>query len=161
VNPRFVTYFNRAAHISSTLYPPGAKSASFTFSLRFIPGNGVSTASFVVDGQRMAPGSNNQQFMWNAASAQSASLIYDGTPALPSQGTWSLFQLVRTAQITKTAGGYRLDYIINTATTIQGHNAGPGGATKTATFELSGPGADFLAGDGLGGLTCVQPVILK
>jgi type VI secretion system protein ImpL len=161
VNPRFVTYFNRAAHISSTLYPPGAKSPSFTFSLRFIPGNGISTASFVVDGQRMAPGSNNQQFMWNAASAQSASLIYDGTPALPFQGTWSLFQLVRTAQITKTAGGYRLDYIINTATTIQGHNAGPGGATKTATFELSGPGADFLAGDGLGGLSCVQPVILK
>ena len=94
-------------------------------------------------------------------SAQSASLIYDGTPALPLQGTWSLFQLVRTAQITRTAGGYRLDYIINTATTIQGHTAGAGGPTKTATFELSGPGADFLAGDGLSGLSCVQPVILK
>ncbi len=161
VNPRFVSYFNRAAHISSTLYPAGQKAAAFTFNLRFIPGTGVSSATFVVDGQRMQPGANSQQFNWNAATAQSASLIYDGTPALPLQGTWSLFQLVRTAQITRTAGGYRLDYIINTATTIQGHTAGAGGPTKTATFELSGPGADFLAGDGLAGLSCVQPVILK
>ena len=161
VNPKFLAYFNRAARISSALYPAGAKSVAFTFNLRFIPGTGVSSATFVVDGQRMAPGSNTQQFTWTGATAQSASLIYDGTPVLPYQGTWSLFQLVRTAQITRTAGGYRLDYVINTATTIQGHNAGPGGATKTATFELSGPGADFLAGEGLAGLSCVQPVILK
>ena len=161
VNPKFISYFNRAAHISSALYPAGAKSPTFTFGLRFIPGNGVSSATFVVDGQRMPAGSNSQQFTWSGASAQSASLLYDGTTALPFQGTWSLFQLVRTAQITKTAGGYRLDYIINTATTIQGHSAGSGGPTKTATFELSGPSADFLAGEGLGGLGCVSPVILK
>ncbi len=154
VNPKFVAYFNRAAHISTTLYPPGQKAASFTFNLRFVPGGGVSSATFVVDGQRMAAAGNSQQFTWNAATAQSASLIYDGTPALPSQGTWSLFELVRTAQITQTAGGYRLDYIINTATTIQGRNTGPGGATKTATFELSGPGAELLVGDGFIGLNC-------
>jgi type VI secretion system protein ImpL len=159
VNPRFVAYFNRAAHVSTTLYPPGQKAASFTFNARFVPGGGVSSATFVVDGQRMAAG-NSQQFTWNAAGAQSASLIYDGTPALPFQGTWSVFELVRTAQVTKTAGGYRLDYIINTATTIQGRNTGPGGATKTATFELSGPGADLLVGDGFIGLTCASPVIL-
>jgi type VI secretion system protein ImpL len=159
VNPKFVAYFNRAAHISTTLYPPGQKAASFTFNVRFVPGGGVSSATFVVDGQRMAAG-NSQQFTWNAATAQSASLIYDGTNALPSQGTWSVFELVRTAQITKTAGGYRLDYIINTATTIQGRNTGPGGATKTATFELSGPGADLLVGDGFIGLNCASPVIL-
>jgi type VI secretion system protein ImpL len=160
VNPKFVAYFNRAAHISTTLYPPGQKAASFTFNVRFVPGGGVSSATFVVDGQRMAAGSNSQQFTWNAASAQSASLIYDGISALPSQGTWSVFELVRTAQITRTAGGYRLDYIINTATTIQGRNTGPGGATKTATFELSGPGADLLVGDGFIGLNCASPVIL-
>ncbi len=161
VNPRFVAYFNRAAHISSTLYPGGAKSPSLTFNLRFIPGGGVSSGTFVVDGQRFGPGTNMQQFTWNGAGAQSASLIYDGTQVLQSQGTWSLFQLVRTAQVVRTGGGYRLDYIINTATTIQGHAAGPGGSSKTATFELSGPGADLLVGDGLNGLGCVQPVILK
>ena len=161
VNPRFLAYFNRVAHISSALYPGGAKSATFTFNLRFIPGNGVSSATFIVDGQRMSAGSSSQAFTWNGASAQSASLVYDGTPALPYQGTWSLFQLVRTAQTTRTAGGYRLDYNINTATTIQGHTAGASGAQRMVTFELSGPGADFLVGDGFTGLNCVQPVILK
>jgi hypothetical protein len=63
--------------------------------------------------------------------------------------------------VTRTAGGYRLDYIINTATTIQGRNAGQGGATKMATFELSGPGADLLVGDGFTALNCPGPVILK
>ena len=161
VNPKFLPYINRAAHISSVLYPGGAKSATFTFNLRFIPGNGVSSATFVVDGQRMPAGSSSQQFTWNGASAQSASLIYDSTPALPYQGTWSLFQLVRTAQITRTAGGYRLDYNINTATTIQGHTAGTSGAQRMVTFELSGPGADLLVPDGFTGLNCVAPVILK
>jgi len=155
VNPRFLNFLNRAAHISSELYPNGAKSATFTFNLRFIPGNGVSSATFVMDGQRMAPGSNTQTFTWTGASAQSAYLIYDGTQDLQNNGTWSVFQLVRTAQITRTAGGYRLDYILKTV--IQGHNSGQGGPQKMITFELSGPGADFLV-DGFGGAACVKPL---
>ena len=158
VNPRFLSFYNRAAHISSELYPNGAKSAAFTFNLRFIPGNGVSSATFVVDGQRMPAGSNSQTFTWNGATAQSASLLVDNLTALPSQGTWSVFQLVRSAHITRTAGGYRLDYIINNAITVQGRSAtGTAGATRTATFELSGPAADFLA-EGMGGANCVVPL---
>jgi type VI secretion system protein ImpL len=159
VNPRFLTFLNRAAHVSSELYPNGAKSAAFSFNLRFIPGNGVSSATFVMDGQRMAPASNTQTFTWTGASAQNASLLVDNLQALPSQGTWSVFQLVRSAQITRTAGGYRLDYVINNAITVQGRSAsGTAGATRMATFELSGPGADFLAGEGFGGATCVLPL---
>jgi type VI protein secretion system component VasK len=159
VNPRFLTFLNRASHVSSELYPNGAKSAAFSFNLRFIPGNGVSSATFVMDGQRMAPGSNTQTFTWTGAAAQNASLLVDNLQALPSQGTWSVFQLVRSAQITRTAGGYRLDYVINNAITVQGRSAsGTGGATRMATFELSGPGADFLAGEGFGGAACVLPL---
>jgi type VI secretion system protein ImpL len=159
VNPRFLSFYNRAAHISSELYPNNAKSASFTFNLRFIPGNGVSSATFVVDGQRMPAGSNSQSFTWNGATAQSASMLVDNLAALPSQGTWSVFQLVRSAQITRTAGGYRLDYVINNAITVQGRSAtGTGGGTRMATFELSGPAADFLTGEGFGGASCVVPL---
>jgi len=161
VNPRFQLFFNHAAHASSELYPAGAKAASFTFSLRFIPGGGVSSATFVVDGQQMAAGTNTQQFTWNGASAQSASLTFDGNSALQNQGTWALFQLVRTAVITPTAGGYRLDYKISNTTTIQGHTVNQGGPTKTVTFELSGTGADLLAGGALGGLSCPAPALLK
>ena len=159
VNPRFLNFYNRAAHLSSVLYANGAKSASFTFNLRFIPGNGVSSATFVMDGQRMAAGSNSQTFTWTGATAQNASLLVDNLTALPSQGTWSVFQLVRAAQKTPTAGGYRLDYAINNAITVQGRAAsGTGGGQRMATFELSGPGAAFLVGEGFGGAACVQPL---
>ena len=160
LNPRFLQYLNRAAHISSALYAPGQKSASLAFTLHFIPGNGVSSATLVVDSQRMSPGANVQQYKWNAPEAQRASLVYDNNEPLVYQGTWSVFQLVRTAQITRTAGGYRLEYVINTATTVAGHTVGGTSAgTKIATFELSGPGADLLVSEGLSGLNCVSPAV--
>ncbi len=160
VNPRFLQYFNRAAHISTTLYPAGQKSASLAFNLRFLPGNGVSSATLIVDGQRIPAGAASQQFTWNGASAQRAWLVYDNNEVLPFQGTWSLFQLVRTAQISRMAGGYRLDYPINTATTIAGHTiGGTGGSQKIASFEISGPGADLLVPEGFSGLSCALPVV--
>ncbi len=162
VNPKFLYYFNHAEHVSSVLYAGGAKSATMSFTLRFIPGNGVANAALLVDGQRVPASSAAQPSTWTASTAQKASLIYDNTEVLPFQGTWSLFELVRTAQITRTAGGFRLEYPIDTATTVAGHKVnGSGNAVKTVTFELSGPGAEFLAGEGLSGLGCVQPVILK
>ncbi len=162
VNPRFLAYFNRAEHVSSVLYPAGAKSASLTFSLRFIPGNGVSNAALLIDGQRVPTGTTPQQFTWVGSTAQKVALVYDNVEAFSDTGTWSLFQMVRTAtQITRTPGGFRLDYPINT--TIAGHTVGgSGGGSKTVSFELSGPGAEFLVGEGFTGLSCAQqPVILK
>jgi len=160
VNPRFAQYFNRAARISAGLYPAGAKSPSFAFTLHFLPGNGVASATLVVDGQRIPAGSTSQQFKWSGVDAQKASLVYDSNEVLPFQGTWSLFQLVRTAQITHTAAGYRLDYPINTATTVAGHTiTGSSGAVKTASFELSGPGAEILVPEFFTGLQCALPVV--
>lgn len=162
VNPAFLRYYNHAAKITSTLYPTGQKPASFTFNLRFVPGGGVTSATFVVDGQRINAGATSQQFTWNGINAQSASLVADNVTAPPYSGTWSVFQLVRDAHITKTAGGYRLDYSINNAITIQGRAAsGQTGGAKTATFELSGPGADLLAGDAFALQGCVPTVILQ
>lgn len=162
VNPRFAQYFNHAARITSGLYPAGAKSPAFNFTLRFLPGNGVASATFVVDGQRIPSGSTTQQFRWSGADAQNASLVYDNNEVLLSQGTWSLFKLVHTAQIMRSAGGFRLDYPINTATTttVAGHAvSGSGGVVKTASFEISGPGAEILMPDYFSGLQCVLPVV--
>ena len=158
LTPKFITYFDRAAHISNELYPNGQKNASLTLNLRFLPGNGVSSATLVVDGQRISS-SAGSQFTWNGKTAQSTSLLYDNNEAFSYQGTWSLFQMIRTAQITRSGAGYKLDYPINTSTTIAGHKVGgSGGAAKIVSFELSGPGADLLVGDGFGGLTCVKPL---
>ena len=158
VNPRFLAYFNRAAHISSTLYPANAKSPSLTFNVRFIPGNGVKSATLIIDGQRMPPGSTSQQFTWNAAGAHEASLAYDGQEIQPYQGTWALFQLLQHAEISRSAPGtYTVGFPIHGATTVAGRES-TASASK-AVFELSGPGADVLVGDGLMGLSCAAPVI--
>ena len=155
LNPRFVNYFNRAARLSATLYPAGAKSATLTFNLRFIPGNGITSATFAVDGQRIPAGAASQQFTWTGASAQHASLIAN-EQELPFQGTWAIFQLVRAAQITHVSPGvYRLDYPINNQTTVAGHTVSGTTSSARATFELSGPGAEFLVGEGFNGLNCV------
>jgi type VI secretion system protein ImpL len=155
VNPKFVAYFNRAARVTTALYANGQKTASLSFTLRFLQGNGVGSATFLVDGQRIPSGITTNTFTWNGATAQNASLFFDGNEALQHQGTWALFQLVRQAStVTHIPGGYRLDYRIGVTVANQLQETG-----KTASFELTGPGAEFLVGDGFAGLNCVGPVV--
>ena len=159
-NAKYLQYFSRAARVSSGLYPAGAKSPAFNFTLRFLPSPGIANATLVVDGQRIPNGSISQQFHWSGDTAQKASLIYDGNEVIPLTGTWSLFQLVRTAQITHSGAGYKLDYPIDTSTTVAGHKIGQtGGPTKTVSFELSGPGAEILMSDYFSGLGCPGPMV--
>ena len=160
VNPRFAQYFSRVAHISSGFYTPGAKSPAFNFTLRFLPSKGVQSATMLVDGQRIPSGGSSQQFQWNGANARQASLVYDSNEVLSFQGPWALFQLVRTAQITRSEAGLRLNFPIETSTSIAGHRIDQsGGSQKVVSFELSGPGADLLAPDSLAGLGCVSVVV--
>jgi type VI secretion system protein ImpL len=156
LNPRFVAYFNRAAHLTATLYPGEQKSATLTFNLRFIPGNRVSGAYLLVDGQHAGEGAVSQPFKWTGMSAQKASLVIEGKEIFSDSGTWALFQVVRTAQITHITGGYRLDYPIDL--TVAGHKINESGSAARATFELTGPGAEFLVGEGFNGLNCVPAV---
>jgi type VI protein secretion system component VasK len=96
VNPKFVQYFTRLAHISSDLYPAGAKSPAFGFGLRFVPSKGIENATLVVDGQRIPTGGSSQQFNWNGASAHNCFPGVRLQRGAPFQGTWAVFQLVRT-----------------------------------------------------------------
>ncbi len=159
LNPRFAQFISRAAHVTSGLYPPGQKTAAFSFTLRFMPGSGVSNATWVVDGQRISQGSTSREFKWNAATAQQASLEVDSSEVAPYQGTYALFQLVHTGtRISRTSGGYRIDFPIDV--TFAGRKAsGSGGTPKMASFELSGPGAEVLMPEFFSGLGCALPVV--
>lgn len=161
VNPHFAEYFSRMAHLSAELYPAGRESAAFTFTLRFLPGSGVTAATWIVDGQRIAAGSASQTFTWSGASAHTAALEFDGQQGPSYQGAWALFQLVHTGtRITPVPGGYRIDYPISTATTIAGHTINESASSRTmASFILAGPGAGLLAGSDLSGLGCVGDVV--
>lgn len=155
VGPGFAQFFNRAARISALLFPSGANSASFNFTLRSIPSKGVENASLVVDGQRIPVGSSTQQFRWNGATARQASLAYNGTEALQSQGPWALFQLVNAAQVTRVAGGLQLEFPLE----VSGRQIRlPDGTAEVVRFELSGTGAEVLGPQGLSAGTCVVPV---
>jgi type VI secretion system protein ImpL len=158
VNPKFVQYFTRLAHISSDLYPAGAKSPAFGFGLRFVPSKGIENATLVVDGQRIPTGGSSQQFNWNGASAHNASLVYDSNEVLPFQGTWAIFQLVRTAQIARSGSSARLNFPLQTSTSIAGHTIDQSSG-KVVSFDLSGPGAELLPPDSFTGLTCVSTVV--
>ncbi len=152
VNSKFKDYFNKVAHVTSALYPLGAKNPSLNFTLKFLPSPGTNSATFIVDGHNVPIGASTT---WNGETAQKASLLHDSSEDLQFTGTWSLFQLVRVATITKSAGGYRLDYHLDTY--VQGVKTG--GPGKVVSFELSGPGADMLVGDAFSGLGCVGPVV--
>ena len=156
VGPAFAQFFNRAAGISSALYPSGAAVAGFNFTLRFLPSRGVDNATLVVDGQRIPSGSTLQQFKWNAATAHQASLAYNGAEALQFQGTWALFQLVSIAHVTRTAAGIQLEFPIQ----VSGRPITlPDGTPEEVRFEVSGPGAPLLAPGGLSGQPCVTSVL--
>ena len=154
VGAGFARFFNQAARVSSTLYPSGAPVAGFNFTLRAIPSKGIENATLVVDGkQRIPDGSTVQQFKWDAAQAHQASLFFNGTEDLQMLGTWSLFQLVAIAEVTRTPGGLELDFPIQ----VSGRQTYfPDGTRKVVRFELTGPGAEALAPGDLSVQPCVM-----
>jgi type VI secretion system protein ImpL len=162
VNPKFLAYFNKLAHISNTLYPAGTKSPAFDFNLRIKSQNGVTNATFVLDGtQRIPNGAISQKFHWDGATAQKASLVA-GQNEVPFPGTWGLFQLVHAAsKITRTATGYQLDYPLENSNnlTLAGHSVAQSGSAGSVSFEISGPGAEILMSDYFSGLNCPGPAV--
>ncbi len=155
INPAFVQFFNRAAQISNKLYAPGAQNPYFAFNLRFITANGVSNPAIVMDGQRVSNGANAQQFKWSGPDAHQASLVYDGGE-VPFQGTWSVFNLFKLAQRSKSSDGTRLDFPL--VTSIAGHTIA-GGSGRGVSYDLTGPGADLLNPGYFAGLNCTANVM--
>ena len=155
--PAFAAFFSHAARISSALYPAGAKSPAFSFTLRPVASKEIEGATLVMDGQRLPGGASSQQFNWNGASASQASLAYNHGESLRSQGTWSLFQLVHHAKATVPAPGQlRLEFPIE----VSGQPMIlSDGTPMVVRFDLSGTGVDILGPGGLSGLHCVAPVV--
>ncbi|MGI8772817.1 MAG: ImcF-related family protein, partial [Acidobacteriaceae bacterium] len=160
VTPSFLRFFNRAAALSSTLFPAGAKSPALTFSLRDVPSKGVQNATLSVDGQRISSTNAVQQFTWNAQSAGSAQLTASyldakDLPLLQFQGTWALFALLDKAHAQRTSTGAELDFpleISNSPIKL------PDGTPLVVRFDLSGSGAQVLTPGALNGFRCVSQV---
>ncbi len=153
VNPKFVQYFNRAAQITSKLYPPGSQNPTFSFTPRMLPSKGVEAGSLVVDGQKLA---NGTAFSWNGATTHQATVAADSTQGDGFQGTWALFLLAKAGNATRTPTGVRLDFPLVTMFAGQNQTGAP---SKVVSFELSGPGAELLVPGYFSGLSCGGPVV--
>lgn len=157
VNPEFVRFFNRAAELSSALYP-AAGSPGLNFTTQILPSKGIKSVTVAIDAQRLSGSDVSKQFTWSLATASQASLIADygsGTlPLLQFSGPWAVFHLMDKGRVEQSGVPARLSYpleISNTPIVISG-------VPLVVNLELSGPDAGLLIPGGLGGLRCVSTV---
>ena len=154
VNPAFLHFFNRAASLSQTIFPPGATAPALTFGLRNLPSDGIQTTQVKVDTQTLTNAEASKQFTWNAQTAQTASLTANNLP-LTFEGPWAVFLMLGKAKAQKVGAAYNLSFPLEVANTPV---KAPDGTPVVARFELSGPGAEVLAPGALSGLHCVGVV---
>ena len=154
-NPKFAQFFSRAASLSLKLYPPGSQNPTFSFTPRFLPSKGITTAAIQVDGQKIPNGSS---YTWNGLTAHQATVVYDQSQGGDFQGTWAIFQLAKVGQPTKSPTGVHLDFPI--VTTFAGQKVDQSGSTgKVVSFDVTGPGAELFLPGYVSGLSCVSTVV--
>ena len=107
-----------------------------------------------MDGQKIP---NGASITWNGATAHEAAVYYDSNLGGQYQGPWSIFQLAKLGQPTKSPTGVRLDFPI--ITTFAGQKVDPNAPAKVVSFELTGPGAELFLPGYFTGLSCVSTVV--
>ena len=153
VNPAFVRFFNRAAELSSALYPaPGAP--GMTFTTQILPSKGIKSVTVVIDGQHLSGSHGSKQFKWSLSTSQQAQLIANygsGTlPLLQFNGPWAVFHLMDKGRPESGHLAYPLE-ISNTPIVVNG-------TPLVVYLQLSGPSANLLEPGGLSGMRCVSTV---
>jgi type VI secretion system protein ImpL len=158
VNPVFVQFFNKAASVSTLMYPTGATSPNLAFTAHILPSRGIQSVTLVVDAQRLAGSDVSKAITWSAQTAQQAQLIatYEtgSLPLLQFNGPWALFHLIDKGHVVQAGNPGRLDYPLEVSNTPIVVNGTP----LVVHIELSGPGASLLMPGGLNGLHCVPKV---
>jgi type VI secretion system protein ImpL len=152
VYPPFLQFFNKAANVSSALYPARATAPTLTFTAHVTTSKNIPAAILSIDAQQLTGSDVSRQFTWSAQSAQQAQLsaTYGNAP-LPlaqSSGTWALFRVLSKGQ---PENSLKLAYpvgLLNASTTVTS-------TTPMVHLELSGPGANLLMPGGLSNLRCV------
>jgi type VI secretion system protein ImpL len=153
-NPRFGQFLSRAAQSTAKLYPPGSQNPTFSFTPHLLPSKGITTAALELDGQKIP---NGVSITWNGTTAHEAAVYYDSNLGGQYQGTWSIFQLAKVGQPTKSPTGVRLDFPI--VTTFAGQKVDQSAPAKVVSFDITGPGAELFLPGYFGGLSCVSTVV--
>jgi type VI secretion system protein ImpL len=158
VTPAFLHFFNKAAALSSVLYPANG-APGMSFNVHILHSQGIQTVAFVVDTQRLAGSDVSRQFTWNFATAQQVQLIATyGTNSLPLpfSGPWGLFHFANQGKVEQSGVAIdRLAYPLEIANTPI---KAPDGTPLVMHIELSGQNVNLLMPGGLSDMRCVSTV---
>jgi type VI secretion system protein ImpL len=158
VNPAFLRFFNKAAAVSSALYPPNG-APGLTFNVHILRSPGIQSVAFVLDAQRLAGSDVSRQFTWSFATAQQVQIVATyGTNSLPLpfSGSWALFHFVNQGKVEQSGAAIeRLAYPLEIANTpIKAADGTP----LVMHIELSGQNVGLLAPGALSDMRCVSTV---
>ena len=150
VSQNFLSFFNRAASLSEALYPAGATSPRFAFTLKPLPSN---LEGFVLKiGPDMLPASEPAKTFYWTGSGENVEVTYkSGDPVETDQGVWAVFRFMMNARWT----GTDLEWISQS----NGRNVIlPNGKVKSFRYQLQVNGFNPLRPGELAGLRCVSQV---
>ncbi|MGB6688119.1 MAG: ImcF-related family protein [Terracidiphilus sp.] len=156
--PAFLHFFNKAAALSSLLYPAGG-APGLNFNVHILKSPGIQMVAFVVDSQRLAGSDVSRQFTWSFATAQQVQIVATyGTNSLPLpfSGSWGLFHFVNQGKVEQSGANVeRLAYPLEIANTpIKAADGTP----LVMHIELSGSNVGLLAPGALSDMKCVSTV---
>jgi type VI secretion system protein ImpL len=144
ISPNFLSFFNAAEKVSSTLFPGGGTQPTLTFTLAEPKVASTPNASLNIDGQQLNAG-QTAVFHWIAQPASKITLTSEQNSAPTMTGPWSVFHLAFTAN-------HPAPNILEYAFQFNGHT------NQTVRFTADGPGAPLLDPKFMGRLRCVATV---
>ncbi len=144
ISPAFLSFFNAAEKVSSTLFPGGGTQPTLTFTLAEPKVTGTPNASLNIDGQQLNAG-QTATFHWTAQPSSRITLTSEQNSAPTMTGPWSVFHLAYTAN-------HPSPNVLEYAFQFNGHT------NQTVRFNVDGPGAPLLDPHFMGRLRCVSTV---
>lgn len=145
INPAFLSFFNAAQKLSSTLFPAGGPQPMLNFSLTEVKSAGVPDAVLNIDGQQITSGGQSAHFVWTSQPTSKISLTSQQNTAPPMSGPWSVFHLAYSANH---PAPNQLEYTFQ----FNGHT------NQVVRFDASGPGVELLDPKFMNRLHCVSSV---
>ena len=155
LSPAFVDFFNRIAGLSDALYPAGAATPHFTYTLTPLPSN-VEGLILKIGSDTLSGTGQQKTFTWTGApiDVEVTTKGHDTMNSYPA-GVWSVFRFVADAHSQGTGSTINLEWIMQS----NGHPIMlPGNKPKSYDYQLQVSGFNPFRASELSGLHCVSQV---
>lgn len=164
VTPAFLSFFNRAAHMSQALFKGDSQTPNFTFAMQPIPAPDVAHVTLTIDGQTLSTdvknGGKAQTFTWpGGAQGVYLGVKFGNSPEFQiaqTSGVWAVWHFLDSAEKWQPLGTqYDMEWVQKTSagvTNINGHPA----AVK---FALDPQGAQVFRPQYFSGMGCISKAV--